>query len=93
MNGDARLQSRTAWRRALTVFSFVAGGIAAGVAVMAFTVASPARGVVLDVETATLATLPASIPAPTSNPADAPADTPSPDPLPSADPLPTTRAP
>jgi hypothetical protein len=76
----------------LTVFSFVAGGIAAGVAVMAFTVASPASGVVLEVETATLATLPASIPVPASNPADAPADTPSPDPPPSGDPLPATTS-
>jgi hypothetical protein len=76
----------------LTVFAFVAGGIAAGVAVMAFTVASPASGVVLKVETATLATLPASIPAPTPSPADAPTDPPSPDPLPSADPDPTTTS-
>ena len=90
MNGHARLRSRAAWRRALTVFSLAAGSIAVGIAVVAFTVASPARGVVLEVETATLATLPPSIPAPTSSPADPPADTQSPDPLPSADPLPTT---
>jgi hypothetical protein len=92
MNGDARLHSRTAWRRALTVFSFAAGGIAVGIAVVAFTVASPARGVVLEVETATLVTLPVSIPTPTPSTADAPAATQSPDPLPSADPPPATTS-
>ena len=59
---------------------------------MAFTVASPARGVVLDVETVTLATVPASIPAPTPSPTEAPIDVPNPDPLPSTDPLPTTTS-
>jgi hypothetical protein len=59
---------------------------------MAFTVASSASGVVLEVEAATLATLPASIPVPASSPVDAPTDTPSPDPLPSADLLPTTTS-
>jgi hypothetical protein len=62
MNVDARLRSHKARRRALTVFSFVAATIAVLVVVAAFTVASPAADVVLDVETATLATVPAPLP-------------------------------
>ena len=62
MNGDARLRSYLARRRALTVFSFLAVTIAVLVVVAAFTVMSPAADVVLDVETATLATVPEPLP-------------------------------
>jgi hypothetical protein len=55
MNVDTRPRSHTARRRVLTVFSFLAASIAVLVAVAAFSVASPAADVVLDVETATLA--------------------------------------
>ena len=58
MNGDARLRSSLARRRALTVFSFLAAIIAVVVVVAAFTVVSPAADVVLEVETATLETVP-----------------------------------
>jgi hypothetical protein len=69
MNGDARLRSYMARRRALTVFSFLAATIAALVVVAAFTVMSPAADVVLDVETATLVTVPEPLPdAPVSAP-------------------------
>jgi hypothetical protein len=95
MNGDARLHSRTAWRRALTVFSFVAGGIAAGVAVMAFTVASPASGVVLEVETVTLSTLPVPTPTTTAPPVDVPeaASSAAPSPTSTTTTLPPARVP
>jgi hypothetical protein len=69
MNVDARLRSHKARRRALTVFSLLAATIAVLVVVAAFTAASPAADVVLDVETATLATVPEPLP-------DAPASTP-----------------
>jgi hypothetical protein len=58
--------------RALAVFSLLAGVAAVVVAVAAFTVASPAADVVLDVETATLATVPAPLP---ETPAPAPTTT------------------
>lgn len=65
MNGNARLRGQTAWRRALTILGVVAGGLAVAVAVMAFTVWSPAAGVVLEAETAELTTIPALEPLPT----------------------------
>ena len=73
MNVDARHRSDKARRRALTVFSLLAATIAVLVVVAAFTVSSPAADVVLDVETATLATVPeplldASASAPTTMP-------------------------
>lgn len=58
MNGNARFHSRTAWRRALTVFATVAGGLAVVVAAMAFTVWSPAAGVVLEADTVELSAIP-----------------------------------
>jgi hypothetical protein len=51
---------------------------------MAFTVKSPAAGVVLDVETVTLSTVPAITPAPIPSPADPPPDAATADPAPSA---------
>jgi hypothetical protein len=69
MNVNARLRSYMARRRALTVFSFLAATIAVLVVVAAFTVVSPAADVVLDVETATLETVPEPSP-------DAPASAP-----------------
>jgi hypothetical protein len=59
MNSDARFPSSTARNRALTVLAVVAGGLAAVITVTAFTNRDPARGVVLEVETATLSALPA----------------------------------
>jgi hypothetical protein len=44
----------------LTVFALVAGGLATAIVVMAFTFGNPAQGVVLEVETVTLPTLPSS---------------------------------
>jgi len=57
MNGIARLRSATLWRRALTVVAIAVGGLAAVIAVMAFTVWSPAAGVVLETETVELTTI------------------------------------
>ena len=81
MNGDARFHSRAAWSRALAVVAVVLASIAAGLAVVAFTFGSPANGVVLDVETATLS-LPAVTPTTTPSPVEAPAEDPSHDPPP-----------
>jgi hypothetical protein len=81
MNADARLRSHKARRRALAVFSFVAAIIAVLVVVAAFTLASPAANVVLDVETATLATVPTPLPE---------TPTPAPTTLPPTTELPTT---
>jgi hypothetical protein len=58
MTGNARPHSRTVWRRALTVLAIAAGGLALVLGVMAFTVWSPAAGVVLEAETAELTTFP-----------------------------------
>ena len=69
MNGDARLRSPLARRRALTVFSLLTVIVAVLVVVAAFTVVSPAADVVLDVETATLVSVPEPLP-------DAPASAP-----------------
>ena len=82
MNDDARLHGREVWSRALIVLALVAGLVAAGLSVMAFTVATPTSSVVLEVESETLATLPAPIPAPGS--ADVQPDTTSRDLPPSA---------
>jgi hypothetical protein len=68
----------------LTVFSLVVGGLAAALAVMAFTVRSPAAGVVLDVETVTLSTVPTITPGPIPSPAGPPPDAPGADPAPTA---------
>jgi len=62
MKVDVRLRRRKVRSRALTDFSFLAAIIAVLVVVAAFTVASPAADVVLHVETATLATVPAPLP-------------------------------
>ena len=70
MNGDARFRSSAARNRALTVFALVALGVAAALAVMAFTFGSPADGVVLEVETVTLEALPVAPPTTTSSPAE-----------------------
>ncbi len=70
MNGDARFRSSTARNRALTVVALVAGGFAVAAVVMAFTFGSPAEGVVLEVETVTLETLPVAPPTTTSRHAE-----------------------
>lgn len=82
MNGDARHQSHAARRRALAVFALVVGGLAAGLGVIAFTVASPASGVVLDVEPATLDVPPSPTPTTTLVTADDPSTVPESEPLP-----------
>ncbi len=83
MNGNARHRSNTPRGRAFAVFSLLAGAAAIAIAIAAFTVASPAADVVLEVETATLATAPTPVsetaaPAPTttsSEPSAAPSVT------------------
>jgi hypothetical protein len=82
MNVDARLRSPKARRRALAVFGVIAATIAVLVVVAAFTFASPAADVVLDVETATLATVPAPL-----------AETPTPAPTTTSTTPPTTEPP
>jgi hypothetical protein len=62
MNGDARFGSSVARNRALTIFAFLAGSLAAVIAVIAFTNQDPAQDVVLEIETATLSTVPAPTP-------------------------------
>jgi hypothetical protein len=62
LNGDARFRSSVARNRALTLFAFIAGGLAAVIAVVAFTNRDPAQGVVLEVETAALSAAPAPSP-------------------------------
>lgn len=57
MNGNVRPRSATLWRRALTALAIAAGGLALVLAVMAFTVWSPAAGVVLETETVELTTI------------------------------------
>ena len=57
MKGNVRFRSSAVRNRALTVFAFVAGGLATAVVVVAFTFGNPAQGVVLEVETATLSTI------------------------------------
>ena len=86
MNGNARFRSRTAGRRALTVFAIAAGSLAVAAAAMAFTVWSPAAGVVLEVETVELATIPNHPPA---EPLSAELPYPS---VPSTDPSPPTTS-
>jgi len=81
MNGDARFRSSAARNRALTAFALVAAGLAAAVAVMAFTFGSPAHGVVLEVETVTLESVPVDPPT-TSSPAQPKEAAPSADPVP-----------
>jgi hypothetical protein len=69
MNVRARLSSSSARRRATTVFAFLAATAAVFVVVAAFTIVSPAADAVLDVETATLETVPEPLPdAPVSVP-------------------------
>lgn len=87
MSGNARHRSSTSRGRAFAISSLLAGAAAIVIAVAAFTVASPASDVVLEVETATLATAP-SVPetaaaAPTttsSEPSAAPSAAPSTEP-------------
>jgi hypothetical protein len=62
MNGNARHRSNTPRGRAFAVFSLLAGAAAIVIAIAAFTVASPASDVVLDVETATLPTVAPAVP-------------------------------
>ena len=73
MTGDARLPARVARRRAFTVFSLVAGGLAVVAVVAAFTVDSPAEGVVLNVETVALPIVPSpAIETPVTTPTENP---------------------
>jgi hypothetical protein len=57
MSGNARHRSNTSRGRAFAIFSLLVGVAAIVIAVAAFTVASPAADVVLEVETATLPTI------------------------------------
>ena len=62
MSGNARHRSNTPRVRAFAIVSLLVGAAAVVIAVAAFTVASPASDVVLEVETATLATAPTPVP-------------------------------
>jgi len=62
MSGNARHRSNTPRGRAFAIFSLLVGAAAIVIAVAAFTIASPASDVVLEVETATLATAPTPVP-------------------------------
>jgi hypothetical protein len=73
LRADARFRSSVARNRALTRFSFVAAGLAAATAALAFTFGSSAQGVVLEVESATLSTL--ATPPPTTPSAEEPEPT------------------
>jgi hypothetical protein len=73
LRADARIRSSVARNRALTRISFVAAGLAAATAALAFTFGSSAQGVVLEVESATLSTLAA--PPPTTPSAEEPEPT------------------
>jgi hypothetical protein len=75
MCGNARHRSNTPRGRVFAVFSLLAGAAAIVIAIAAFTVASPAADVVLDVETATLPTAAPAVaetaaPAPTTTSAE-----------------------
>lgn len=62
MSGNARPRSQSPRGWAFAIFSLLAGAAAIVIAVAAFTVASPASDVVLEVETATLPTAPTPVP-------------------------------
>ena len=59
MSNDARFRSGSARNRALAIFALVSGGLGAVILMVALSSQDSARGVVLEVETATLSALPA----------------------------------
>jgi hypothetical protein len=65
---DARFRGSAARNRALTLFALAAASVAVAIAVMALTNQNPVQGVILEVETAKLSTLPTPPPTASSAP-------------------------